>query len=148
MAKSDQTADDEPTPVRVVFDAWIEATGRNRQTKLTPARAQRIKRWLHHYPVEDLVDAVRGISRSQWHVEHCYTGIEHALKNEDAIERYRDAQRANVQLIEQPRPSNRDRPARERVQEDAAAFREGAARARAMEQSGVDTSAVAKRRKS
>lgn len=54
--------------VEAVFNAWVAATERDpKRTKLTAARRSLIERSLKDYPVEDLVDAVRGIAASDFH---------------------------------------------------------------------------------
>lgn len=133
-----------PTPVEMIFEEWRQATGRNANTKLTPSRAQRIKRWLPHYSPEELAAAVRGVARSEFHVARGYTGLEHALKNETNIERFRDAEVAGVQLRDSdrsPAPNATGRPAsaRSRTDADVARFQDMADAARRAEAAGVNT---------
>ena len=86
-----------PDPVVVIFEAWQQATGKQR-AKLTSDRRRRIKRWLKEYPAEDLADACRGITFSEFHMGRNdrntpYDGIEHALKDARNIEMFRDLAR-------------------------------------------------------
>lgn len=99
-------------PVAVVFEAWRDATGRT-GAKLTADRRRRITRWLSEYPVEDLADACRGITRSAFHAgrndRHTrYDGIEHALKSAQHIEQFRDLWRGAPDAA--PAPAARARP--------------------------------------
>lgn len=133
-----------PTPVAAIFEEWRLATGRNANTKLTPARARRIKRWLVHYTPEELMAAVRGVARSEFHVAGGFTGLEHALKNETNIERFRDADVADVQLRDHdrsPAPNAAGRPAsaRSRTDADVERFQAMADQARRAEDGGVNT---------
>jgi Helix-turn-helix domain len=87
--------------VQRVFDAWIEATGRTGRSKLTGDRQGRIIRYLKDYPVEDLVDACRGIMkhphyRGENDRNEVYTDLEHCLKGPKQIELFRDLHRGLI----------------------------------------------------
>jgi hypothetical protein len=92
--------DNESTPdVQTVFDEWVKATDRDStRTKLTSARRSLIARRLKEYPLEDLIDAVRGIGASQFHRGDNdrgkrYDTLELALRNAEKIEGFRDEHR-------------------------------------------------------
>jgi hypothetical protein len=92
--------DNESTPdVQTVFDEWVKATDRDStRTKLTSARRSLIARRLKEYPLEDLIDAVRGIGASQFHRGDNdrgkrYDTLELALRNAEKIEGFRDKHR-------------------------------------------------------
>lgn len=102
----------EPDPVVVVFDAWREATRRDR-AKLTSDRRKRIRNWLKEYPLDDLADACRGITLSEFHAgrndRHTrYDGIEHALKSAQHIEQFRDLWRDGPEPTARPQPKSAD----------------------------------------
>lgn len=84
------------SPAGRVFGAWVEVTGRDRaRTKLTKDRKDRIARALKDYPEEDLIDAVRGITRSAFHCGQNdrstrYDDIQNAFKSSAHIEQFRD----------------------------------------------------------
>ena len=88
-----------PAPARIVFDAWVEATGRDpTRTKLTDKRRRLIRRALDDYPDEDLVDAVRGWRHSPHHRgendrHEVYNDIELLLRDAKQIEKFRDLER-------------------------------------------------------
>lgn len=79
-----------------VFEAWVEATGRDQaRTKLTADRRRRILKALKDYDEADLVDAVRGVSRSPFHCgqnerQRRYDDLELVLRDAAKIEEFRD----------------------------------------------------------
>ena len=83
--------------VRIVFDEWVRATGRDpKRTKLTPERRRLIAKALASHGLEDCLAAVRNIGADAWARGHNdrgqrFDGIEHALGNAARIERWRDA---------------------------------------------------------
>lgn len=85
--------------VESVFTTWVEATERSAaQCKLTPERKRLIEKWLKLYPVEDLVDCMRGIGASKFHRGENdrrtrYDTLELALRNAEKIEGFRDEYR-------------------------------------------------------
>lgn len=91
-------ADRGPDPVVAVFDAWTTAAGKRSNTLLSEDRRKLIRKQLRHYPVSDLVDAVRG-----WrHIPHnrgendshtVYNDLELLLRDAKHIEKFRDAER-------------------------------------------------------
>lgn len=88
-----------PSPTQQVFDAWVEATGKRKgATKLTDERRRLIRKALKTYPVDDLVDAVRGWKHSPHHRgendrHQVYNDIELLLRNAKQIETFRDLER-------------------------------------------------------
>lgn len=83
-----------PDPVELVFAEWVLATGRARSV-LVPKRRDLIARQLKHYPVEDLVAAVRGWRHSPHHCGandrgETYNDLELLLRDAAHIERFRD----------------------------------------------------------
>lgn len=104
--KKPLSPDKPPTDSRVVFDAWVQATGKNpNQVKFTSDRRSLIDRQLKNYPVGDLVDAVKGWRHSPHHRGEndrgtVYNDIELLLKNARNIEKFRDLERRTSR----PRP--------------------------------------------
>lgn len=81
--------------VRDVFDAWLEATGRDpARTRLTAQRRKKVDARLREgYPVTELLSAVRGISLSAWHGGDNDTGVRYddltvALRDGTQVERF------------------------------------------------------------
>lgn len=82
-------------PVRVVFDAWIHATGRTPRTILDQKRRRLIARALETYTLEEVTAAVQGWRHSP---HHCgantqgttYNDLELLLRDAQHIERFRD----------------------------------------------------------
>lgn len=84
--------------VDVVFAAWIEATGRTGQTVLTAKRRRVIVAALKVYPLDDVLDAVRGWRRSPFHTgqndnRRAYNDLELLLRDAEHIEKFRDLER-------------------------------------------------------
>lgn len=80
-----------------VFDAWRESTGKER-TVMDPKRRRLIQSRLKEFPVEDLVDAVRGWRHSPFHCgqnDHAKTYNDLGLLLRDAahVEQFRDLER-------------------------------------------------------
>lgn len=98
--------------VRVVFDAWKTASGRAR-TMLDGKRKAKIAAALRIYPLDDVLDAVRG-----WKNDSFYTGDNdrHAIYNEitmllrdaEHIERFRDLARGPVRERQRGGQERRD----------------------------------------
>lgn len=102
-----------PDPIVVVFDAWREATGRGNRASLTADRRKRIKSWLREYPPEDLADACRGITLSEFHGgandrRTRYDDVQHALKSSAHIEQFRDLWRNGPEPTARPQPRSAD----------------------------------------
>lgn len=86
------------TQIAEVFTAWQESTGRVR-TKLDDSRKLKIRLALESYPVEDVLDAVRGWQMSSFHRgenrEHrVWNELTLLLRNAEQIEKFRDLARA------------------------------------------------------
>lgn len=95
---------DVPSIVDQVFAEWQRATGRTGRVILTAARRKKIAARLEDgYRVDDLLDAVRGVMLSEWHVENHYTDLVTVLRDADQVEKFRDLQRAPRRL----RPAGR-----------------------------------------
>lgn len=85
-------------PGMIVFEAWKVATGRNGNTVLTDKRKKVIREALRLYPLEDVVDAVRGWRFSPHHCGEndrgtTYNDIELLLRDARQIEKFRDLER-------------------------------------------------------
>jgi hypothetical protein len=83
-----------------VFEAWRESTGRDRSV-FDAKRRRLIKSRLAVFPVEDLLDAVRGWRHSPHHRgenerQTVYNDLELLLRDSAHIERFRDLQRQSV----------------------------------------------------
>jgi len=85
--------------VRLVFDTWVAATGRQAgRTKLDEKRRRRIRTALDAYPTEDIVDAVVGWKHDPFYCGEndrgkTYNDIELLLRDAEHIERFRDMAR-------------------------------------------------------
>lgn len=85
-------------PALRVFAAWIEAAGKTGRTVLTPERRRLILKQLKHYPLDDVVDAVRGW---RWSAHHrgendrgtVYNDLELVLRDAKHVEMFRDLER-------------------------------------------------------
>lgn len=85
-------------PARLVFDAWLESTGKTTRTVLDAKRRGIIQRALKHYPVADLIDAVRGWKHSAHHRGEnaqgtVYNDLGLLLRDAEHIEKFRDLER-------------------------------------------------------
>jgi hypothetical protein len=81
----------------VVFDAWCEATGRDRaRTRLTKDRLKKINERLGEgFDIDDLVAAVRGVALSPFHMgenerKQRYDDIVTVLRDGSQVEKFRD----------------------------------------------------------
>lgn len=89
----------EPPTARQVFDAWVEATGKNpNAVKFSKERQSLINRRLKEWPIEDLLDAVKGWRHSPHHRgendrQTVYNDLDLLLRNAKNIERFRDLER-------------------------------------------------------
>ncbi len=99
QTKRDLSAGKRPTPGRQVFDAWVEATGKNpNAVKFSKERQSLISRRLMEWPLEDLLDAVKGWRHSPHHRgenerQTVYNDLDLLLRNAKNIERFRDLER-------------------------------------------------------
>lgn len=80
-----------------VFNAWAKATGRT-STKLLDKRRKRILWALKNYPLADVLDAVRGVSRCPHNMgdndrKTPYNDLTLVLRDETTLERFRDVER-------------------------------------------------------
>jgi hypothetical protein len=92
--------------VEQVFHAWQEATGSKRAV-LDTNRRRLIAKQLKAYPVEDLVDAVRGWRRSPHHrgenrTHTIYNRLELLLRDADHVEQFRDLERGGNGTVAAP----------------------------------------------
>lgn len=81
--------------VRDVFEAWLDATGRDTtRTRLTAQRRKKVEARLREgYDAGELLSAVRGISLSAWHRGDNDTGVRYddltvALRDGGQVERF------------------------------------------------------------
>lgn len=100
------------TPVAAIFDAWRTAAGKSDRTVLDPKRRRLITGALGAYPVDDLVDAVRGWRHSPHHAGQNDTGTVYndlglLLRDAEHIERFRDLERRGAQAVVPVRGTNR-----------------------------------------
>lgn len=81
-----------PDPARQVFDAYLEArkakVGGGHPPALSDKRRALVATRLKDHPVEQLVDAVRGIWASSFHVEKGFTEFDLALRDAEHVERF------------------------------------------------------------
>lgn len=94
---------DNKTDQQVVFEAWVEATGRTDRTVLSPKRDRLIRRALADYPIDDVLDAVRGWRNSPHHCGQndrgtTYNALELLLRDAEHIEQFRDLERRGSSL--------------------------------------------------
>ena len=114
-----------------VFDAWIEATGKTGKTLLSDERRRLIRRALKSYPLEDVIDAVRGWRHSAYHMGDndghvVYNDLSLLLRNAEKIEKFRDLERGTntapgVRAREVPEAWNNIRTLREQRERKAGA---------------------------
>lgn len=81
-----------------VFEAWKESTGRGDRTLLDGKRKRLIAEALKWYPVDDVVDAVRGWKHSPHHRGEndrhtVYNDLSVLLRDASRIEQFRDLER-------------------------------------------------------
>ena len=104
---------EEVDEVRVVFDAWVAATGKHpNRTRLDEKRRRIIANALKAHPVEDVLDAVVG-----WRHDPFYCGendrgrafndLGLLLRDAEHVERFRDLARQQATKIEPPNPNER-----------------------------------------
>lgn len=84
--------------VETVFDAWKLSTHRNGSTNLSPKRRRLIAQALRDYSLADVLDAVRGWSKSPFHAgqneQHkVYNDLELVLRDAQHVEQFRDLER-------------------------------------------------------
>lgn len=85
-------------PALQVFQAWIKAAGKTERTVLTAERRRLILKQLKDYPLDDVLDAVRGW---RWSAHHrgendrgtVYNDIELVLRDAKHVEMFRDLER-------------------------------------------------------
>lgn len=83
------------SPSEHVFAEWKDSTGKNGNTAFSTKRRRLIESALKDYPIEDLLDAVRGWSKSPFHCGNnesvkVYNSIELILRDAEHIEQFRD----------------------------------------------------------
>lgn len=83
--------------VQAVFDAWRDSTGKHK-AKLDAKRRRRITNALSTYPLEDVLDAVRGWRNSPHHRGEnnrgtVYNSLDLLLRDAERIEHFRDLER-------------------------------------------------------
>lgn len=95
-------------PATTVFDAWTTSTGRT-GSRLDPKRRKVITAALRSYPLDDVLDAVRGWQHSPHHRGEndrrtVYNDLELLLRDASQIEKFRDLQRRAPSVIAAPPP--------------------------------------------
>lgn len=110
------------TPAQVVFDRWLEVTGRTRRTEFSDERRRLIEKALKTYGLDDVMTALLGLSRSDWNMGRDpksggakYDDLELVFRNATKFERFRD-----MGTGEPPRPLSKDGP---QPPSDASKFR-------------------------
>lgn len=111
------------TNVQRVFEEWIAVTGKTNRTVLDAKRRRLIDRALKTYPLDDVLDAVRGWRRSPHHrgenqTRTVYNDLELLLRDPAHIERFRDLERGEQRI--QRRQSTADIVAAFNAGQDAA----------------------------
>lgn len=81
--------EEEPNPERQVFDAWL-STLDGAQRQMTPARQKHIRARLREYPLEDVIDAVRGWQCDPWDGRREQNDLVILLRNGEQLEKFRD----------------------------------------------------------
>lgn len=86
---------DVPSIVDEVFAEWVRANGKTARTSLSPERRKLIERRFSKdgYPVEDILDAIRGNAASDWHAENGHTDLKDAIGDIAKLEKWRDVWR-------------------------------------------------------
>ena len=116
LTKEPEQIEEVVDEVRVVFDAWVEATGKHpTRTRLDDKRRRIIRKALNDHPVDDVLDAVVG-----WQHEPFYCGendrgrpfndLGMLLRDAEHVERFRDLARHQTIKVEAV-PSNERRDA-------------------------------------
>lgn len=95
---NDDSAGEEADEVRQVFDAWVEATGRSERTVFDPKRRRQVKTALKTYPLDELLDTVRGWrhdphNRGENTQGKIYNDLGLLLRDAEHIEKFRDLER-------------------------------------------------------
>lgn len=95
--------------IAAVFDAWRDATGRER-VALDEKRRSKIRAALKMYPVQDVIDAVRGWRKDSFYCGDndrgkTYNELTLLLRDAEHIERFRDMERGPVK---QRRPTKQE----------------------------------------
>lgn len=91
------------TPVGQVFDAWVTSCGHTGRTRLDAKRRGLILKALAGYPLEDVLDAVRGWQHSAFHrgendASKVYNDLGLLLRDASHIEEFRDRWRSPSEL--------------------------------------------------
>lgn len=99
-------------PIDAVFTAWQQSTGHHR-ARLDDKRRRIITRALKDYPVDDVVDAVRGWRHSTFHTgrndnKRTYNDLSLLLRDSEHIERFRDLERHGPERNAGARPKSFD----------------------------------------
>jgi hypothetical protein len=102
--------------VAEVFEAWRVAAGRSGRTRLGGDRRRRIRARLDEYPLEDVIDAVVGVTEHSWNREHGYTDLGLALRDGAHVERYRDIHRGLLPRSDPKRLGAIDRDLKDRLE--------------------------------
>jgi hypothetical protein len=83
--------------VRQVFEMWVTSTGRT-ACKLDEARRRKITMRLADYPLDDVLDAVRGWERDPWEGRRQQNEIAILLRDNAHLEKFRDLWRTPVMV--------------------------------------------------
>lgn len=83
---------DVPSVVDLVFAEWVRVNNKTGVTKLLDQRRKVIEARFTKdgYPLEDILDAVRGCAASDWDVEHGHTDLTYSLRDGVHLEKFRD----------------------------------------------------------
>lgn len=87
---------------QLVFETWVAAVGRSSTTtRFTPERRTKVRARLADYPLEDVLDAVRGIALSPFHMgdndrKTAYNDLTFVCRNGSKLEEFRDLYRAGA----------------------------------------------------
>ena len=113
LTKEPEQKEEVVDEVRVVFDAWVDATGKDSgRTRLDEKRRRTIGRALEAHPIEDVLDAVVG-----WRHDAFYCGendrgrafndLGLLLRDAEHVERFRDMARREATTVEPVNPNER-----------------------------------------
>lgn len=108
-SNSDSSSNSNSEARKRVFDEWVTVTGRTDRTVLDAKRRKLIDKALDAYPVQDVLDAVKGWRHSPHHCGQNDTGTVYndlglLLRDPGNIERFRDLERRPPTPIRQHSP--------------------------------------------
>jgi hypothetical protein len=84
--------------VQHLYEVWLQATGRNGNTRLTPERRRKLQARLRTYPVDEIERAICNVATDPFHSGdndsgRRYDDLELICRNDTKLEEYRDMER-------------------------------------------------------